>query len=310
MVALSSPCSATVAAIYAAYEANQDTGFRAHLGASIIGTECERALWYSFRWATRATFDGRMLRLFDRGQREEARFVADLRSIGCEVWEVDENGRQFVCRDDTGHFGGSADGFALGVPEAPKTAHAVEIKTHNAKSFAKLKADGVQKAKPLHYAQMQTYCHMFGVTRALYLAVCKDTDELYSERVRYDAEFAGRLMDKAKRIINAAEPPARAYNDPSFYMCKFCDHRDTCWGNKLPEPTCRSCIHSTPVAGGEWHCNHHGRAMGDAEQEEACPAHLYIPATVNGEQVDACPDGTWISYRMKNGETWVNEVQA
>ena len=37
----------------------------AHLGASIIGKDCERALWYDFRWVTRWAFTGRMLRLFD-----------------------------------------------------------------------------------------------------------------------------------------------------------------------------------------------------------------------------------------------------
>jgi hypothetical protein len=46
--------------------------------ASHIGTECERAIWYAFRWATRARHTGRLLRLFDTGNLAEARFVADL----------------------------------------------------------------------------------------------------------------------------------------------------------------------------------------------------------------------------------------
>ena len=55
-------------AIYAAYEKDSGDGFRAHLGASIIGKECERALWYDFRWVTQAKLPGRLLRLFETGQ--------------------------------------------------------------------------------------------------------------------------------------------------------------------------------------------------------------------------------------------------
>jgi hypothetical protein len=67
MAALPPPACPTVTAIYAAYEAAADNGYRAHLGASLIGTECERAIWYSFRWATRARHTGRLLRL-NRGE--------------------------------------------------------------------------------------------------------------------------------------------------------------------------------------------------------------------------------------------------
>ena len=42
----------TLTAIYADYEARQGDGFRDHLGASIIGKSCARALWYDFRWVT------------------------------------------------------------------------------------------------------------------------------------------------------------------------------------------------------------------------------------------------------------------
>ena len=53
----------------------------------------------------------------------------------------------------------------------------LEIKTHNAKSCGTLKRQGVQKSKPRHWAQMQTYMGMAQLKRALYFAVNKDTDE-------------------------------------------------------------------------------------------------------------------------------------
>ena len=179
MAAIPPPACPTVTAIYAAYEAAADTGYRAHLGASLIGTECERAIWYSFRWATRAQHTGRLLRLFDTGNLAEARFVADLRRIGVTVLDLDPaTGRQWNLRDASGHFGGSMDAVAIGLPEAPATWHVCEFKTHSAKSFTKLKAEGVAASKPLHWAQMQAYMQLAGLDRAFYLAVGKDTDEL------------------------------------------------------------------------------------------------------------------------------------
>ena len=76
MAELPTPPTPTLTAIYAAYENLQGDGFREHLGASLIGKPCGRALWFDFRWVTPSRFSGRMLRLFETGQREEDRIVA------------------------------------------------------------------------------------------------------------------------------------------------------------------------------------------------------------------------------------------
>ena len=89
MAVLPDPPTPTLSAIYAAYEAERGDGFREHLGASLIGKSCERALWYDFRWVTRARFPGRILRLFETGQLEEARLVRNLQHLRlnghCEI---------------------------------------------------------------------------------------------------------------------------------------------------------------------------------------------------------------------------------
>ena len=204
MAPLPSPASPTVSAIYSAYEAAADAGWREHLGASSIGTACERALWYSFRWASRARHTGRLLRLFETGNLAEARFVANLRRIGVTVLDLDpDTGRQWNLRDAGGHFGGSMDAVAVGFPEAPKAWHVCEFKTHGHNSFAKLLAEGVERSKPLHWVQMQAYMQLAGLDRAFYLAVNKNTDDLYAERIHADPEAAIRLIAKAQAIINA-----------------------------------------------------------------------------------------------------------
>lgn len=307
MAPLPPPPSPTVAAIYAAYEASQGSGYREHLGASLIGNDCERALWYSFRWTTRARHTGRLLRLFDTGNLAEARFVADLRRIGVTVLDIDPaSGRQWTVRAEGGHFGGSMDAVAIGLPEAPKTWHLVEFKTHSAKSFAALQKDGVQKSKPLHYAQMQVYMHLAGLERAFYLAVNKDDDALYQERIKPDAEFALRLLAKAERIINAPRPPAGISQDPAWWQCRFCDHHAACHEAAMPERHCRSCLHSSPAPGGEWICARHSHRLTRRDQENGCPAHLYIPDLVHGEQIDAGED--WVSYRLPDGSEWRDGV--
>ena len=307
MAALPEPASPTRAAIFAGYEADRDDGFRPHLGASQIGKSCERALWYDFRWATPSRFPGRILRLFETGQLEEVRLVRNLRRTGATVLEVDPaSGRQWRVEAHGGHFGGSLDAVALGLMEAPKTWHVVEFKTHSAKSFRELVAKGVAEAKPQHWAQMQVYMHLTGITRALYVAVCKDDDDLHVERVRADADAADRLLAKASRIIFAARPPSRISDDPCWWECRFCDHHHVCHQGAAAPATCRTCLHATPVEGG-WSCARWEAMLDDEAQRRGCPKHLFVPDLVPGEVVDAGDDH--VVYRMPDGATWINDAR-
>lgn len=58
---------------------------RYYCGASAVGEECARARWYDFRWASKITFEARMLRLFDRGHKEEQRVLGWLGLVGAEI---------------------------------------------------------------------------------------------------------------------------------------------------------------------------------------------------------------------------------
>lgn len=78
-----------VEAIDRAWEKGEK-GNRPHLGASQVGKPCERALVYSFRHAVAKRTQGRMLRLFNRGHREEPAIIGGLRKAGMEVQEFAE----------------------------------------------------------------------------------------------------------------------------------------------------------------------------------------------------------------------------
>lgn len=257
---------------------------RKYLGASIIGHHCERYLWFNFRQATIPNFSGRMYRLFETGDCEEPRMVKDLRAIGCEVHDVDANGKQWAISDLGGHFSGHFDGAGLGIPEAPKTWHVLEFKTCNNKSFNELKKIGVLKSKPQHYAQMQIYMHKTGMKRALYLVKNKETDKLYSERINYDRNFGEQLIELAKRIVFSGQPPERPYGRSDYYLCGWCDAHDVCWGTgekafPVNQVSCRQCCHASPTLDGHahWKCSKHNRSLSSQDQDKACNKHLLMP---------------------------------
>jgi hypothetical protein len=296
-----------VTAIYEQYEKREGAEkARTYMGASAIGKECKRALWYAFRWASKEQFDGRMLRLFQTGHLEEPRMVADLRAIGATVYDVNPaDGKQFGFVGHGGHARGHMDGCAQGIPGGGKKWHCLEFKTHSAKSFAALKKDGVKKAKPEHYAQMTWYMGKAGLDRALYLAKNKDTDELYSERIEFDKVFFEQIEAKFDSIIFAAEPPAKISEDPKFYICNWCTHNAMCHGHRVPAVSCRTCVHSTPErlpeTEGRWSCAKAGAesSIPVEHQRTGCGQHLPLPFLLTyADAVDA-GEG-WIEFKRKD----------
>lgn len=315
--------SPTVQAIYAAYNAARVARFSRRLGASIIGIACERAIWYSFRWSGQESFDGRMLRLFETGHREESRVIANLRAIGCEVHDQDPDTKQqieFTAID--GHVVDKLDGVLVGLPEAPKAWHVCEYKTHSVKSFTDIRNNGLLKSKPQHWAQLMLGMHLSGIERGLYFAVCKDTDALYTERLHYDKSAAEALIAKAERIIKADRAPERINSDRDSFACKFCCHIDRCHGagpsSGLPvEVNCRTCCHSTAKTDsnsglGVWRCEKHGKTIGEQDQLRGCVDHLFIPDFITfAEPQDGGndPEGDWIEYQNSDGTIWRNGRQ-
>jgi hypothetical protein len=310
MVALPQTVSPTIAAIEAAVEAAEPRDFDHVVRGSSIGHPCARHLWYRFRWAhAPEQFDGRKLRLFHTGHAEEARMVAWLRMAGVEVQAIDPaNGEQWEVVAVDGHFKGHLDGIATGIIEAPVTPHLLECKTHNAKSFAQLKQHGVAVSKPEHVAQMQVYMHLKGLTRAFYLAKHKDSDELYAERVHYDAAAALVLMAKAERIKSADAAPSRISDDPDYYLCRAfnCPSYAVCHGGGFALRNCRTCLHAMPAPYGTWHCVRHERTLSTADQRAGCPSHLYLPSLVPAEQTDVDEAAETVTYRLPDGSAWVD----
>jgi len=262
---------------------------RGHMGCSQLGHPCDRWLWLSFRWAVIEKFPGRVLRMFRRGRNEEAIIVDDLRAAGITIHSTE--GSQ--SRVSLGcHIGGSIDGIIeYGVPEAPQKRHIVEFKTHSLKSFEDLLKNGVASSKPQHWTQMQLYMmgtimgkglESPGIDRALYVAICKDDDRIYTERVRFDPDHAKNIFERGKRIVLADEMPAPISTNPSWYQCKWCAAHSLCHGKKpTVEVNCRTCIHAVAQEDGTWFCERHQEGNIPLDyQREGCNGHVLHPDLV------------------------------
>lgn len=289
--------------IYRAYERLRESYEQRGINVGELGGECDRAIWYSFRHASPAEIiEGRKLRIFDTGNREEERIIADLRAVGCEV-----RSEQARVRLVGGHVRGKIDGEALGVIEAPQTVHLVECKSSNDKGFKEIQKKGVKEARPTHYCQAQIYMHGRVLSRALYVCVNKNDDDIWIERLAYDKEYCERMLVRAERIIKTDDPPSKISEKPTIPPCVFCRHKAICHDGAFARRNCRTCLFATAVTNGDqdgWNCAKWHKPLLLEEQEAACPSHLFLPGLVPGKQIDASDDT--VTYELRDGTTWVN----
>jgi hypothetical protein len=252
-----------------------------------------------------------MQRLFDTGRIEEGRIINDLRNIGVCVYDRDPSSGKQLSESEEGcpHYSGSVDGIARGFEES-KVWHILEIKSASNKYFNAIKKNGVEKTKPLYYSQCQAYCRWFKLERAFFIVVNKDTDEIWSERIYYDKDFADRLADKAKRVVYSSVPLERLGDNENSFVCKFCDHADLCWHGGLPLVSCRTCAFSTPEVDGTWTCGRgEKKVISEFEQKKGCSEHIFIPELVLLPLIGADPEAGTIEYEgVTNGPGFVASV--
>lgn len=286
---------------------------REYLGASGVGRECAKSVWYDFRHAaTKDQFNGRTYRIFDHGNVEEDRIIRDLRLAGFRVLDKKQNGDQYGFEAHDGMFRGHIDGVIF-IDEKPVL---LECKSANEKSFDLIKKDGVKVSKPEYYAQMQVYMHCVkGKTplrEALLVVVNKNNDDLYTEMVDYDESFAIEMMNRAKMIIDTPNDPV---SSPGW-KCQWCAFKNMCKDHKkdvdvkspavpVRKLSCRQCVHAK-LDQGKWICNRVNAELDFNAQLNACEKHVFLPDFVRfAEPVEFDEEREGIRYRKNDGSEFI-----
>lgn len=245
---------------------------RTYLGCSSIGHDCDRFLWFQFRWAYTSEISATLKRLFKRGHREEPEIIYELEQIGIKCYED-----QAECNFVEGHMSGHCDGKAIGVIEAPKTEHLLEFKTMNDKAFKEMQKKGVLESKPIYYAQLQVYMLGLDLTRALFICVNKNDDRYYIERVPFYKHFADEMIRKGHDIIVSKNPrQVMSPHSRTWFKCKWCDAYQVCFGQRKMEINCRTCVHAKTLKKAQWKCDVHGYILNKESQLKACECYEAI----------------------------------
>ena len=221
-------------AIEAKIEAPRD-----YLGASLIGKECAREVYYTYNGYPQIPFDANTLMNFEDGHRTEDLTAARLRMVdGIELITHKPDGKQLGFSALAGKFKGHYDGVITGILQAPKTPHIWECKASATKKFneftnAKLKfgeKNALENWNKNYYVQANLYMHYEEIDRH-YLTVAGAGGRGYSScRTEYNPHVAAKYIERANKIIHATTPPPKINERPDFYICRWCDHRKTCHG--------------------------------------------------------------------------------
>lgn len=213
---------------------------RSYLGASQIGEECERKLWYSIQpGIPRDDWNAQSLRRFEDGHRSEEVMINRLRMVaGIELHTVDERGDQYGFTDLDGMFQGHVDGLIRGLVQAESAPHVFEAKCVNEKKFAeflKVRAkvgekEALREWDYIYWAQAQVYMRYFDMNRHYLVVMTAGARDHASCRTALDPDAADTLRDKAARIIRATEPPPRISERREFWKCKWCQFQEVCHG--------------------------------------------------------------------------------
>jgi len=239
------------------------------LGASGIGKDCLRAVFYSWRGFTQSKFPGRIQRLFQTGHLQEDRIVADLERAGLEVWAATSDGRQYTFLDESGHLIAKVDGVVRGVFPGSKEKMLLEIKTMSDNAFSKLEKGGIYKQD--HLYQIHTGMWFLGFRFGLYVVLNKNDEGYHIEVVERQKRIISDLQNRVKTLIlGYSSAPPRISDDATDFGCKWCNHRSVCMEVTAPVKSCRSCSFVRPINNGEWLCEKHQISLNMTEQVEGC----------------------------------------
>lgn len=194
---------------------------RDYIGASIIGSDCLRQIWYAFKGTPEIAVPSKIRRTWKIGHALEGEVLDWLSDAGLEItrnW-ID------LSEKDMPFFRGHVDAVWLkkGEPFA-----IIEVKTARDSSYRIFANKGLFVWHPKYYAQIQSYMGMSHIHQAYIIVLNKDTSEISDELVIFDPSFYESLKQKALMISNAHIEPPKINGSPLWFQCKVCPFSKIC----------------------------------------------------------------------------------
>jgi hypothetical protein len=185
---------------------------RKYIGASSIGDECSRKIQYRYLNKpidSGKEFTAQTLRIFQFGHNIEDYAAKWIQDAGFDLRTEDKMGEQYPML--------------------------WECKSANDNKFKAFEKHGVAKANPVYATQVALYQAYMELTETpcLFTVVNKNTSEIYYEIIPFNQGLAQEASDRAVNILTAAKANdmlPRIAQSKDFFLCKFCEYQDSCWG--------------------------------------------------------------------------------
>ena len=202
------------------YQERDDDEPRDYIGASSIGSDCLRQIWYQFKGVKAEKVPTKFRRTWAIGKKLEGLVVEWLINAGVKV----ERNDYTYHAQDMPYFQGHFDGILTW----RNNRAILEIKTAKDASFKIFVKKGCKVWNPQYYAQIQSYMGMSGINSAYILVLNKDNSALSDEFVIFNPVFYKKLEEKAQMIYGAHVEPPRINGSPLWFQCKMCKFNKVC----------------------------------------------------------------------------------
>jgi len=202
-------------------QSRDDRKTRDYIGASMIGSDCLRQIWYEFKGTIASEVPTKTRRTWAIGRHLEGLILDWLDQTGMDItrtWmDLEAEGMPY--------FKGHVDSVWM---KKDKAFAIIEIKTAKDSSFNMFVKKGLRAWNPQYYAQIQSYMGMSRIHTAYILVLNKDSSDIADELVTFDEVFYEQLRRKAFLIANIEAAPSKINDSPLWFQCKMCKFNKVC----------------------------------------------------------------------------------
>ena len=202
-----------------------------NIGFGEIG-KCERYIWSKVNAVLPEKYTHETLRIFRGGHSDESLMASDLRRVeGITLYTHDPSrgeNKQYKYDFLDGRLTGRLDGVIVGLLQSPETPHIWEHKAVNELKFKKLhkaktefgEKDALREWDATYFAQAQMNMLGAELDRHYLTVSTPGVRQVISCRTELNKDVALALIEKAKRILSAKQPPECTCESWSKFKCE------------------------------------------------------------------------------------------